>query len=656
MQGERLKIILFLVFILILFFNGTSIIPLDSSEQQANVYNQLQSVFNEIEIEKDIQEDNIIGDIWIDKNIIQPLEDLKIGFNLPSSVSSFKVKISNDKNQVYYSKEYSLPIQDNEIEIKIGNNLGNQSVYLETEKGIITSKLNFIVQTGTLIETGLSVLDGFYPQVKQWMEQDISYCQGAKGYRSPDTSPIWIRDHTHQSKGFRYWEEDMTSILDWFFRKQSISGSYDDFCPGGRMEVEADVEYLMVLAVYKAWQATGDNIWMFSHLDQMERGLNYSISDPIRWSSLYQLIKRAFTIDTWDFQWGDGSQRLNENTVFGFMSGDNSGIYEASRLLSKMFGIYGNNEKQKYWQKKAEQIKQSANEHLWNRKEGYYNGFFYLGLSRPSTGKNTNEILSLSNVYNMNRGDFASHSQAKSIIQEYQERAKTARWKGNSVFQEWFSIHPNYGNNKWGTTSADENGEYVNGGIMPLVGGELSRASFEHGFEEYGLQELLEYINLTKSHGNRAYLWYWPDGTPGISGPETLSTDGWGSSAFLNAFIEGLAGVVDLDKLYQTVSVSPRWPVAETKQVKAVIKYGASDGYFAYHWDLLSENKQIEIIYTGSGSRANFHILMPDASKAVFVKIDGQEIVFSNMKIENSNYVDFNSDINSVHRIVVDYE
>ena len=77
-------------------------------------------------------------------------------------------------------------------------------------------------------------------------------------------------------------------------------------------------------------------------------------------------------------------------------------------------------------------------------------------------------------------------------------------------------------------------GAYVNGGILPLVGGELARAAFEHGFEAYGVDILLRYAQMISEY-NATYLWYFPDGRPCTAeestSPEASPTDGWGSSA-----------------------------------------------------------------------------------------------------------------------------
>lgn len=69
-----------------------------------------------------------------------------------------------------------------------------------------------------------------------------------------------------------------------------------------RIPVEADVEYLFVEGLYYTWKATDDDGWMAASLDTAIRALEYSLTSPYRWSEKYQLIKRGYTIDTWDFQ------------------------------------------------------------------------------------------------------------------------------------------------------------------------------------------------------------------------------------------------------------------------------------------------------------------------------------------------------------------
>src|SRR5207249_8077083 len=131
------------------------------------------------------------------------------------------------------------------------------------------------------------------------------------------------------------------------------------------------------------------------------------------------------------------------------------------------------------------------------------------------------------------------------------------------AFAEWYSIDPPFppGSYGLGGRTGERPGEYANGGIMPLVGGELARGAFESGAERYAFDILARYDHLIRTTG-KSYLWYYPAGNPGISGPETLPTDGWGASAMLGALVEGAAGVQDQGARYGEVRLSPRWSYA----------------------------------------------------------------------------------------------
>src|SRR6476619_7474586 len=95
----------------------------------------------------------------------------------------------------------------------------------------------------------------------------------------------------------------------------------------------------------------------------------YSMSDPLRWSKKYQLVKRGYTLDTWDFMQlpvsrqdyvkqghdvQEGIFNIHENTPMGIMHGDNSGMYAACNQLSKMFAATGNKAKADAWALQAD--------------------------------------------------------------------------------------------------------------------------------------------------------------------------------------------------------------------------------------------------------------------------------------------------------------
>jgi hypothetical protein len=162
---------------------------------------------------------------------------------------------------------------------------------------------------------------------------------------------------------------------------------------------------------------------------------------------------------------------------------------------------------------------------------------------------------------------------------------------------------------------------------MPLVGGELARAAFENGFEEYGVAILKQYYNLITEKGE-TYLWYFPDGRHSSvetsTSPEATPTDGWGSGAMLYALIEGLAGVKDRLKGFKDISLSPRWEAAGVKEAEVMIDYPASGSWVKYKY--LKYNNLITFVLEGSPEHIDLDLFLPGNIKSVSASINGADI------------------------------
>ncbi len=507
----------------------------------------------------------------------------------------------------------------------------------------------------TQIKTGSPIFDEFYPRIKKFLQADISeFVFDGKlvhGYRSPDSKPIWLRDHTLMMRGYKYFEKDMTSAVEHFAETQAANGRLFDYFVVGeerenwakyvRVPVEADVEYYLPMAVYTTWQATGNDGWMARMLPHCEAALQYTMTHPWRWSSEYDLVKRAYTIDTWDFDYVDGRTpwlnfQIDDKTHFGIFHGDNSGFYDACNKLASLFHHLGDHTKAANWRATAEGIRKRANELCWN-------GHFYthrIPLDEfRIPGVDESAQLSLSNPYDINRG-LPTHEMAVEIIKEYQRRRASTK-----AFAEWFSIDPPFPAGIFGDDKLAP-GVYINGGIFPLVGGELARAAFEHGFETYGLDILLRYDKMIRESGE-TYLWYFPDGRPSTkeasTSPEAQPTDGWGSSAMLGAFIEGLCGIEDRLKLFQMVKLSPRWAVTSLQQATVEVSYGASAAGIGYDWCLRDD--RCDLVILAENAHVHLHLLLPQGKHVTKVLIGRQSIPFTQSAVENSRYVDAALDV-----------
>jgi len=507
----------------------------------------------------------------------------------------------------------------------------------------------------TALRSGNSSLDALIPRIRDFLRHDVSeyemFGRRVRGYRSPDTPSIWIRDHSDILRGAKYWERDMQSTVDHFADTQTAQGWFFDYftmtpekvpCEREnwakyvRVPVEADVEYRFIKAVHLAWQATGDDRWMRGMIPHMEKALRYVLTDPWRWDKRRRLVKRAYTMDTWDFDYTAGRHpwlnfRIDAETYWGIMHGDSSGYYQAFIDLAAMQERGGNRSRARSWRAFASSFRARAN-------RASFNGRFYrhrvpiVPVTIP--GVDDEAQLTLSNPADINRG-LATHAMAVGIIDEYRRRGKE-----NGFFADWVSVDPPFPAGTFGDEKLVP-GSYCNGGIMPLVGGELARAAFDHGFERYGVEQLLRYEELTRN--NETFLWYFPDGRPSTietsTSPEASPTDGWGSSSMLYALIEGLGGIVDTGTLFRTVTLAPRWLAADCEEVTLQVSYAASGAAIGYTYCHQPSLRIIELMVRGN-ARVAMHLLLPPRTRAAEVRINGRRVPHRTSTVRESSYAD----------------
>ena len=456
----------------------------------------------------------------------------------------------------------------------------------------------------------------------------------------------WIRDHVHQMKGYRHWEYDLTSFLDFILDTQRADGQFyelikqlDDihwtFVPPDcsilypednqslvRLELEADVEYLMVEGCLQAWRVTGDDAWLRRALPRLEKGIDYMTSDPKRWDKAHGLCMRPYTIDTWDFtnDLGSGSNRsvvLAE--PMAIMHGDNSGVFQAMNQLAWINERFGNAAKAASWRARAAALKANMFRHLWN-------GRFFrhqLPLNCEPLDEHEKDRLSLSMAYALNRGILTTE-QMRGVVAEYKARRKTTRG-----FSEWFTIDPAYPSFK-----NYKPGEYVNGALSPFTAGELAKGAFECGEEAYGWDILDRVAKMVKRDGGNLYFLYDPiTGEPQGRGPSA-----WGAAAILSAVDEGLAGVQDIDAQYGKIRFAPRWAVTPFQEGRYLTGYEAAHKTVDVRW-----------IFTERGFRYHLrspartvaaHLLVPSGKTPKTLLVNGGETAFTISSVGESRYVD----------------
>lgn len=456
----------------------------------------------------------------------------------------------------------------------------------------------------------------------------------------------WVRDHALASKSSRYVRTDMTSFLNLLLENQTSDGFfYEILAPetdihGGdissekfrkllpntgyslcRLEIEADVEYLMVEGVYYAWQATGDDQWLKKALPKLEKGLNYIMTDTTRWDKKHGLAKRVYTIDTWDFTTELVSQSVRDilpNAPMGIMHGDNTGLYRAMRLLAKMYDRVGDAGAAAKWNASADSLKARIDKHLWNGR--FYK--HYLPLDKVDFGVDLETQMTLSNSYDINRMD--SPEKAREVLKQY----RLMREKFGGEFDDFRTINPAFP-----AFQTFKSGEYTNGAIGFFVAGELAAAAFKNGMEQYGFDILERSAKKVLADGKISFLYNY-DGKDVAGGPRV-----WVGSELMFGLVEGLAGVVDNGCLFKDVEISPRWVVSREKKARIFLKYPVSGAYvdYAFEWD--KSNGKIFFTLHSKHDRANVRILLPAGAENATATVNGKRVESRVENVFSSKYL-----------------
>ncbi len=577
------------------------------------------------------------------EEILEPL-DIKLQYN---GETSLRISLKDGRGKTYYSTV--LRKGTRRLRALAMGALGSHKMEIVDDKGKVII-MPFEVYGETKIETESGFWEELFLNLRETVRRD-RFLFTIDG-ETVAMNPTWLRDHIHEMKGYKWWEKDLRSALNHFLRIQHPEGFFYEMIISPqdphttyvepkhrlideknnlayvRLEMEADIEYLMVEGVYQAWQATGDDEWLKNALPKLKKGMEYCMSHPKRWDKEHQLVKRTFSIDTWDFTYGipGDNRRIDEGMPLSIMHGDNSGMYYSSVLLSRMYKTIGEEKEAKRWEDIAHHFKKRTNELCWNGK--FYTHQIHLN-HQGAPGVDEREILSLSNTYDINRG-LPDHQQAVSIIREYKRRRELAK---GEYFAEWFSIHPPYSvfkAHEW-----MKPGTYINGGIAGFVAGELAKAALWHGEEDYGVDVLKRVAEKVREDGEIGFL-YTPDGKEQGGGPK-----GWSASAVISALIEGLAGIKDEDKLLRRALIAPRWISASERTAKVLVRYGPSDAYLGYIFRYKEDKNMIEMTLFSSETIPQFHILLPPGKNVKEVNVNGGKVPFKEEKIEGSSYCDF---------------
>ena len=471
-------------------------------------------------------------------------------------------------------------------------------------------------------------------------------------------SKNWIRDHVHEMKGFLHWEYDIDSFLRFILTHQRADGQFyellkqmddrhwsmvnadcyilypEDHQSLVRLELEADIEYLVVEGVRNYYRVTGDLEFVRAAYPALEKGIRYITSDPKRWDEAHGLVKRPFTIDTWDFCYGQSAtdRRIHAQTPMSIFHGDNTGVYAAMQTLAFFARKLGEPEKAIAWEARAKTLKENIFRYLWNGRFLRHQ----LHLGHDGADPLENERLSLSNAYALNRGIFTTE-QSRAVVGTYLDRKSKTGY-----FAEWFSIDPPYAD-----FNGYQPGQYVNGAISPFTAGELCKGAFACGYEAYAWSIIERFMQMAERDGKIFFLYSPEDCTP----QDGQGPSAWGAAALLSAVDEGLAGVVDLDHGYEEIAFSPRFPVTPYPELRYLTGYEKTHCKVDIRYILTDTGMRYDLI--SPAKKVHAHILLPQGKMPQTVLLAQKPVAFTLHRIADSVYVDFETELPSPLRMEI---
>jgi hypothetical protein len=306
-------------------------------------------------------------------------------------------------------REYFRAPADGAVSLQIGGAAGTQSVMLLDERGGKIDTIEFQVVAATKIVDGGGQFSDLLDILKNTM--DVYKPDGGvhkRTWRGKEYPYFihWILDHDHTAKGMQFFDRSTFGLVellaklqredgmifsfvneskngeaDFFLtrdRNRGVNTRQDDEIFYVRQPTENHCEYNFVETFYMAWKGGGDDRWMKDHLDAAKRALDYSITSRERWSTKYQLLKRVYCIDSWDFQLVDeytpdlgfGSEMIidADRSKFGIFFGDNHGYARACQCLAEMFDHAGRGEEAKTFRQRAAGIRARLDALVWNGK------------------------------------------------------------------------------------------------------------------------------------------------------------------------------------------------------------------------------------------------------------------------------------------------
>jgi hypothetical protein len=456
--------------------------------------------------------------------VFQPLEEVFLSCKSPGIIS-----VSDAKGREYFRSSVT-----SGISFLAGGTQGLHTAKLLDKKNKLISEVKFNVEAKTnisdggnfselfkLLYNGMLVYSPTGYEELNWKGKTYKYFVN------------WVLDNNNTMKGMKYFSPYSRDLTDLLRENQKSDGMIWSFVQPDkedynyyetaysylgyfnrnngawfvRQPMENHVEYNYVNMMYQHWKASGDSEWMKMNLDCAMRALDFCVTDTLKWSKRFHLLKRPYCIDSWDFQVDDEYTPaaplsptmvvVPGKTKFGIFFGDNTGYFEACNQLAEMLDYAGKKEFAGKYLQRGKEIINNLIALSWNGK--YFTHFIDEDPSvKRNLGVDEKSQIAQGNMYSINRG--LSHEMDVAIINTYLDLRKRLP-QGSPG--EWYSIFPPF---EKGFGLHDEKWQYMNGGVAGHAIGELAKGAYENGYEDYASNILVRALDLIKRGQNR--LWF----------------------------------------------------------------------------------------------------------------------------------------------------
>jgi hypothetical protein len=497
-----------------------------------------------------------------DLTIIQPLRDIRpLDKMTVKCTGSGTLLVADAEGKIYVS----IPAAGVAV-FYAGGAAGKHTITLSDKKGKTQASATFNMVPQTSINDNGRFGDLFEILKKGLYDEvgEVTWNGKLYHYYVP-----WVLDNNNVMSGIQYFEPYGGEFTDLMRAAQREDGMIWSFVRAGndafhyyetayspinffkkyedawfvRQPPENHPEYNYVNMFYKHWKASGDNEWMKATLESAARALDYCVTDSIRWSKRFQLLKRPYCIDSWDFQVDDEYTPyyplsptmvvVPGKTKYGVFFGDNTGYYEACWQLAEMYDFAGQQDNALKYRTRGEEILERLVDLSWNGR--YFTHFIDEDPTvKRNLGVDEKSQIAQGNMYSLNRG--LPHEMNVAIIRTYLDLRKNLP-EGSPG--EWYAIYPPF---EKGFGQHDAKWQYMNGGVAGHAIGEMARGAYENGFEDYASDVMLRMYDLTKKAGNK--LWFAYTGSiPAPPAPPVFRTVDISAQANMDLWDKGEKGV-----------------------------------------------------------------------------------------------------------------